>query len=173
MALLFQLRRLSIDAQRPPTCSQISRFALFTAGAVVAFGVLFVWRKRRQSTRYRREALVELRALARRMKEPETRPDALTALPRLVQRVCLELIEPERLEGLSGQEWLEFLDSTWPGGSFSNGPGRVLATLSYSNRAGLQTVSAEQAAEIVEIVRRWIRKHKRPLQRIAKAESRS
>jgi hypothetical protein len=173
LASLFQFRRPQPDAPAGPSGRRrIGRFALFTAGAVVAFGVLFVWRKRRQSSLYRREALAELRALAKRIESPETRPDALAALSRLVQSVCLELVGSERLERLSGQEWLELLDSTWPGGSFANGPGRVLATFSYSNRAGLQAVSADQAKEIVELVRRWIREHKRPLQRIANADNR-
>jgi Domain of unknown function (DUF4381) len=172
---LFQIRRSFPSETTPPPAppSRIGRFALFAAGAVVAFGVALVWRKRRESARYRQEALVELRALARRMQSPKARPDALAALPQLVRKTCEEFADPESIRALSGQEWLEFLDASWPGGSFSDGPGRVLATLTYSNRAGLQAVSAEQAAELVELVRRWIRGHKRPLQRIASAESRS
>ena len=142
-------------------------------GAVVVLGAAWVWSRRREASRYRRESLTRLRELIRRMRDAETRPDALAALPHLVRQTCEGFAEPEALQGLSGQEFLEFLDSTWPGGSFADGPGRVMATLSYSNRAGLRAVSEQQALELAELVRRWIREHRRPLQRMASAESRS
>ncbi|MCB1022457.1 MAG: DUF4381 domain-containing protein [Acidobacteria bacterium] len=175
MASFFQSFRRNRPVPKVPKSPPrgIGRYALFVGGAVLAFGAAWVWRGRRESARYRREALGELQRLAEGVRSPETRPDALAELPRLVRRVCLELAAPERIDALSGHEWLEFLDSTWPGGTFLDGPGRVLATLRYSNRAGLQAVTEDQALELVELVRRWIIGHRKPLQRIASRESRS
>jgi hypothetical protein len=162
-----------LERLTPKNAPRIGRFALLAAGAALAFAGGWVWMRRQHSARFRRAALTELQALAKRMESSEARPEALAALPSLVGDVCANFASPEQLRDLSGQEWLDLLDSTWPGGSFSNGPGRILPTLSYSNRAGLSAVSREQALELVELLRRWIRGHRKPLQRIARAESRS
>ena len=80
------------------------------AGAALAFAGGWVWMRRQHSARFRRAALTELQALAKRMESSEARPEALAALPSLVGDVCANFASPEQLRDLSGQEWLDLLE---------------------------------------------------------------
>ncbi|HEX2888434.1 DUF4381 domain-containing protein, partial [Vineibacter terrae] len=93
--------------------------------AVLAIGlVVAVWwlARRWWANRYRRAALAELDALA----EPTA-----GALALLVRRTALSAFPRADVAALSGSDWLAFLDRTYGGTGFTQGPGRALAAGPY------------------------------------------
>jgi len=94
----------------------------------------------RRRTAYRRAALAEL----------ATYPDD-NALALLIRRTALAAYPRARVASLSGRAWLSFLDRTGSGSSFTDGPGKSLATAPYRDTA------AETGAR--QAVSRWIRHH--------------
>ena len=103
----------------------------------------FAWRRYRRNA-YRREALDLL----------DTTPPQ--ELPALVKRVALAATPRTEVASLTGDPWLEFLDRTYGGNGFSNGPGRALATLSFAAAAP----DAGVPGELHDLVALWIRKHR-------------
>jgi Ca-activated chloride channel family protein len=56
---------------------------------------------------------------------------------------------------LAGPAWLAFLDSTYDGSEFSEGPGRLLASAPYQRTAP----GGGEVRPLAALVRRWIRGH--------------
>ena len=110
---------------------------------MLATWAALAWR-RHQRNAYRREALALLET---------TRPQAL---PALVKRVALAAAPRTEVASLTGDSWLAFLDSSYGGHGFSNGPGRALATLSFAPAAP----DAGVPADLHDLVALWIRKHR-------------
>lgn len=110
--------------------------------AVLAVAVRRVWLHRRASA-YRRAALAELKGTG-------NDPAALSVL---VRRTALAAFARPEVAGLSGDDWLSFLDRSYGGSGFSDGPGRVLATASARPDAG-------HDPELVTLVGKWIRTHR-------------
>lgn len=114
--------------------------------ALVLLSVL-VWHllKRWRRDAYRRAALGELAHSA---------PDA-SSLALLVRRTALAAYPRAAVASLFGDAWLTFLDKTYGGSGFSDGPGKALATAPYQD---------ETAGEPLRLlVKEWIKKHRREL----------
>ena len=58
---------------------------------------------------YRRQALVELNGIERRVLDPQTRHDAVGDLAELLKRVALVAWKREEVATLSGAAWIDFL----------------------------------------------------------------
>jgi hypothetical protein len=99
-----------------------------------------MWR-RWQANAYRRAALVELASAG----------DDPAAIADILRRTALAAWPRGRVASLAGPDWLLFLDETGGGGSFSNGPGQVLARAPYSATA--------PAPDLKDLAARWIRRH--------------
>lgn len=110
--------------------------------AVLATWAVLAWRRYRRNA-YRREALAQV----------ESTP--LNALPALVKRVALAAAPRAQVAALTGDDWLAFLDRTYGGDVFTNGPGRPLAALSFEPAA----IDQRSAADLRHLVALWIRKH--------------
>ena len=93
--------------------------------------------------RFRREALNELETISP------------TDLPSLVKRVCLCIGQREQVASLSGEDWLHFLDQSGSTTDFTQGPGKILLTLSYSPDASIDLNSPE-FSDLKSSVRTWI-----------------
>ena len=61
---------------------------------------------------------------------------------------------------LNGEPWLQFLDRTYGSPGFTEGPGRLLPTLAYATPAATSALPAKELQALVELVRRWIRRHR-------------
>jgi len=74
-------------------------------GSAIAAGLLRLTRlvKRGWQNRYRREALRQLAILSESQQ--------LAALPHFLKVTALQAYSREQVAGLSGQEWLDFLDA--------------------------------------------------------------
>jgi hypothetical protein len=73
----------------------------------------------------------------------------------LVRRTALAAFPREKIAPLAGEEWLAFLDRSFAGTGFSDGPGRLLASAPYSP----MSPGERQLAALVELTDRWIRGH--------------
>lgn len=109
--------------------------------AVTVFLVHRIW-LHRQKNAYRREALSEL-ALCRN--DP-------AAMGLLLRRTALAAYPRATVASLFGKEWLRFLDSTYGGEGFSNGPGQVLSMGPYQHMPADTTVAS--------LVEEWIKQHR-------------
>ena len=123
---------------------------------LVLIGVAFrAWRWRQRDA-YRRRALRRLDELEARAEDPTRRAEALAEIPVLVKRAALDAWPRERVSDLSGRAWLAFLDDTYGGDGFTNGPGHHLPALAYAE----PDVGAEDAEGLFETVRSWILEHR-------------
>ena len=112
----------------------------------VALGLaVLAWRlaARRRASAYRRAAL---RELARRSDSP-------AAVAAIVRRTALAAYPRRDVAGLTGDDWLRFLDRTSGSEAFTTGAGRALAAAPYAPRV-------EVDPEVVAgLARRWIERH--------------
>lgn len=117
------------------------------------------WRRWRAANRYRRAASAQLRALEALLADPVRRSDALVAIPPLVKQTALSFLPRQEIAGLSNNEWLVFLDRTYPPGGFAQGSGRLLPRLAYGAPADLALISISEVTDLLSLVRRWITHH--------------
>lgn len=143
---LVELIELLEEVPEPPPIPLTPQ----TPGWIVVGGValvLFVlavralWRRWRANA-YRRAAL---RAL-------EGAGDDPAAIAAILRRAALVAYPRTEIAPLAGDGWLTFLDSTYPGGGFADGPGRVLAAAPYRPQPA--------SPELRRIATDWLRKHK-------------
>lgn len=110
--------------------------------AVVVFlAVRWLWMHWRANA-YRRAAL---RALDKVEDDP-------VAIASILRRAALVAYPRSEIAPLSGDGWLAFLDSTYPGSGFENGPGRAVASAPYRPHT--------KSPELHRIAKDWLRKHK-------------
>lgn len=100
-----------------------------------------VWRRYRRNA-YRREAVALVESIP------------LDSLPALVKRVALAAAPRTEVASLTGDDWLAFLDRTYGGDGFTNGPGRPLAALSFQPTA----LDQRSSDHLRQLVATWIRK---------------
>lgn len=136
------------DIIAPEPVSLLPQTAGWIVLGFVLIASLTAWvvlaRRRYRRNTYRREALELLDA---------TPPQAL---PALVKRVAIAARPRTEVAALTGDSWLDFLDRSYGGDGFSNGPGRALATLSFAPAAP----DARVPDELHDLVALWIRKHR-------------
>jgi hypothetical protein len=71
-------------------------------------------------------------------------------LSRLLRRYAIARFPGSRVAGLSGEDWLDFLDAHGGEGRFRRGPGRVLIDLPYRSAGDLPE------ADLAGLVESWI-----------------
>jgi len=138
-----------------------------TIGWYVVFGmILFIagwWvygRLRRfRKNRYRRLALAELAVIERELQQPEKRVKALAEIPVLLKGTALSAFPRSEVAALSGKNWLSFLDKTMGGKDFTEGEGRLLPELAYAPVQRIAQLSDERIGNLLQLVRRWIKRH--------------
>jgi hypothetical protein len=139
-----------------------------TAGWYAVLGLIVVlagwWvygRFRRfRKNRYRRFALAELGVIERDLQQPEKRARALAEIPVLVKRTALAAFSRSEVAGLSGEEWLAFLDKTVGGKVFTEKEGRLLPELAYAPGPRISKLPDEMIGQLIQLIHLWIRTHK-------------
>ncbi|NBC23292.1 MAG: DUF4381 family protein [Gammaproteobacteria bacterium] len=111
--------------------------ALMLAGAAA-----WAWLSWRRRTRVRRAALAELRRIERDYAAEGDVARLAKDLSTLMRRAAITAEERHRVAGLTGEEWLAWLDRGLDGRPFSEGPGRCLAEAPYRPDAEEQVVDA-------------------------------
>ncbi len=118
--------------------------------AAFGYGIhqgLRAWRRRRP----RRAAVRAVAELRRRLQSGES-PEVVTAeLSTLVRRAAMSRHPRERVAGLTGRDWLAFLDDDQH--HFTTGIGRCLATAPYTRE---QTVDLEALLSVCE---QWLKRN--------------
>ena len=126
--------------------------------ALIQLTVMVV--RRRRTNRYRWLALARLARIETALVEPSSRADAVTALAVLVKQTALAFRPRSEVGALSGAPWLRFLDESYGGTGFTEGPGRLLAVLAYSTPVTQNRLPAAELEALVGLVRLWIRRHR-------------
>jgi hypothetical protein len=136
--------------------------------AVLAIGLLAVtawalwrWQRHREANRYRTEALAALAQLPTALDDPRARAETLTAVGVLLKRTALAAFHRDQVAELSGPRWAGFLGEQVRSG-VSKDVAAVLDDLEYRGPAALGAVTADQAREVVNAARHWIKEHRVP-----------
>jgi hypothetical protein len=145
VTLLDLLDRL-IEAPEPPPVSMMPQtwgwavlaLILLIAGMVAA---IYMWRRYRANA-YRRYAVKELEA---------ARQDP-AAVAAILRRTALAAYPRRDVAGLTGDNWLRFLDAQVSGHDFLEGPGRLVAEAPYR-------VTGSQPA-LYSIAKGWVLRHR-------------
>lgn len=126
---------------------------LLLAASVVA--VLWWFIRHWQANRYRREALAELKRIARSQGSSGCDEEQVLELSRLVRRTALAAFPREAVAPLTGVTWLSFLDRSYGGQDFSQGAGCLLASVPYQHTPP----KSIRLKELTRLVRKWIKVH--------------
>ena len=110
--------------------------------AAVLFWLARRWHLRRRANAYRRAALT---ALAEAGDDP-------ARLAAILRRTALAAYPRAEVAGLQGEAWLAFLDRTYDGIGFREGPGRAVAVAPYAPTAPAPGLAPLAAA--------WVRGHR-------------
>ena len=105
------------------------------------------WR-RRQRNAYRAAALGELDRVARE-------PAGLPRIAQIIKRTALVTMPRQRIAGLSGEDWLRWLQQSGNGVTFSEKSRQLLCEKLY----GAGQSSAQEIEELTKTARAWIRRH--------------
>ncbi|MBK1720129.1 DUF4381 domain-containing protein [Thiocystis violacea] len=111
------------------------------------------WLKRWRATAVVRATRRQLDALGWQLEADGDARRYSAALSRLLKRLALARYPRERVAGLSGYGWLEFLDATGGGGGFSQGAGRVLVESAYRP----ETEAQPDPERLRELVLGWVK----------------
>lgn len=74
-------------------------------------------------------------------------------LSQLLRRYAAQRFGPAGIVGLTGRDWLEFLDAHGGGGGFCNGVGAILETRPY------QLTGDFDAAALINLVSHWLQEN--------------
>lgn len=109
---------------------------------------------------YRRWALEKLEDISRVIGKKLGLEKPLREIPILVKQTALHAYPRGEVASLCGDDWLRFLDASYGGTGFSDGPGRILAHTAYETDQELGRYRQEDIKQLLKLVRRWIKKHR-------------
>jgi len=115
------------------------------------------WAKYWWRNRYRREALRQLEQIQQRA--GKQLQDVVAVLPHYIKVTALQAYPRQDVAGLSGNNWLAFLDAHYSGPSFSEGVGKKLLSVAYLPYEQWHLNDKESHA-LINMSRRWIAKHR-------------
>ena len=122
-------------------------------GAIVA--LLLV--RRHQRRRPLQCAVRELDTLARAHAHTSDSVELARGISRVLRRYALWRFPQDRVAGLSGAAWLQFLDARGGHGAFTSGAGSVLGDLPYRPAATGAALSDRETEVLVALARQWLR----------------
>jgi hypothetical protein len=148
---------------------QSIRYTPQTIGWLILFGlilILFIWivyrrYRYRKANQYRQWALEKLQDIERILRQNLSLEKALAEIPVLVKQTALHCFPREKIASLSDDNWLRFLDASYGGTDFTDGPGQTLEQTAYLPPKRLEQYKEEEIRELIHTVRRWIKKHRR------------
>lgn len=146
------------DITTPEPLSYIPQTTAWYLLAAVLLLILVaaLWRlaARYRVNRYRREALAALMEIER---QSATDSHSETQVAAVLRRTALSIYPRASVASLHGRTWLKFLDQSYGGKDFSDGPGRVIANAAYQPT---HLLSAHDRAGLLRVAQSWVRKHR-------------
>ena len=124
--------------------------------AVFATTIWLGWRTRRQN-RYRRLALKQLEQSNPDSDDPQR---YLQAVNQLLKQTLLSAPQPVAAMGLTGSQWLAYLNRSGNTTLFSEGAGRLLLEGPYLPPSAVDTIDREQLRALHCAVQQWIKQHR-------------
>lgn len=120
--------------------------------AVPLLIIFLIWVYKRLT---RKTALKTAKKILFQIKQDASRNNLqkLCDLSVLVRRVAISLSPREKAAGLTGRQWLEFLDSSVKGTPFSEGIGQLLADAPYRNTQPTET----EISQLIELCENWLK----------------
>ena len=134
-------------------------YVLFALVGLTVVWLLWRWYRSYRANRYRREALLQLDRIVEDLGDREKHSSALSELPALTKQTALAFAARDQIASFSDGPWLTFLDSTYKGNAFTEGPGRLLPDLSYASPFRLSSLRDDELKELITLLRNWIRRH--------------
>jgi len=116
--------------------------------------------RRHKANQYRRWALERLEHISRVLNQNLGLEKPLREIPVLVKQTALHAYPRPEVASLSGETWLRFLDSSYGGTGFSEGPGQLLTQTACLPDEGFKEFKSEDIQQLLELVRRWIKSHR-------------
>lgn len=118
--------------------------------ALSLIGVLILYRRR-----YRERAAIRgLKAVARVLADGAAPVECVQRISMILRRFAMSVSSSRAVAGLTGEEWLSFLDGCWGRDEFSAGIGRVLIFGPY---APANRVSADDVGALNTLCLEWVR----------------
>lgn len=122
--------------------------------AAVAAAGLAYFVLRLLATRRERAAAQAIRRVVARLDSGEAPVACMQQISSVLRRFVISVSGANaRVAGLTGRDWLEYLDSRWDRAAFSSGPGTDLVVAPY---APPERVSAESVREIARLSLEWV-----------------
>jgi hypothetical protein len=159
------LTRLRDVVTPPPVSYTPQTIGWYVLGVLVVALIAWMvsrWLAHRRATRYRREALAELRRIEATL-SAGVAASVIVELDSLIKRVALVTFGREAVAPLAGSDWLSFLDRTSRSTAFTAGDGRPLGELPYQPVSERESIPVERMQALAAVVRRWIRSHRVPV----------
>ncbi|MBL4775481.1 MAG: DUF4381 domain-containing protein [Mariprofundus sp.] len=99
-------------------------------------------------------ALLELTVIEQRHAEDDRQ--AIADISQLLRRCALQLTNSSAVAGLTGEHWLNWLDSRWQRDDFSQGNGRILIDAPYRKSDPDTAVVMVVVKDMCQISRDWL-----------------
>jgi hypothetical protein len=130
---------------------------LLAASTLIAIAtIVFFFVRHRRRNAYRRAALAILNDIES-LRVNGDHSLYLQQLNQLLKQTALVMDDSKNISGLSGKQWLQFLDSSGNTTGFSTGAGSILADGQYR-----PAVAADDLTALQQLAARWIREHRPP-----------
>ncbi|WP_353476742.1 DUF4381 domain-containing protein (plasmid) [Salipiger sp. H15] len=142
---LLKLLEMPPDPAQVSYAPQTAGWWVMAAAALIVLAAL-VWAllRHRRANAYRRAAL-------RALEQADDDPAQIAAV---LRRTAVAAYPRRQVAKLYGEAWLNFLDTSFAGEGFADGPGRVLSSAAYRPVAAADPL-------LRSLAERWIRSHKR------------
>jgi hypothetical protein len=118
-------------------------------GSLILIGLLiasYFWYRHYQRNLYRREALKTLEAI--------TKPEQALEIFVVLKRTAIHAFGREKVGGLAGRDWLQFLEKTGKNVTLANQE-RQIQTAIYQ----AEPISSDAQRQILSNAKQWIRTH--------------
>jgi hypothetical protein len=153
------LKEIALPDPVAYTPQTIGWYSLFAAALILIVWLSYRGYRRWMANRYRTFALRRLDDIEQELRQPDSRINALTAIPVLIKQTALKCYRRAEIAQMSGKEWLAFLDKSYGGTGFSRGVGQLLPDLSYQAAINLEQIESARLRELLSLIKEWIRKH--------------
>ncbi len=114
--------------------------------------ILLIWLYKRLT---RKTAIKTANNILAQIKQDQTRDNLqkLSDLSVLVRRVAISMSPRAKAAGLTGRQWLEFLDRSVKGLPFSDGVGRLLADAPYRKTPPTE----QELSQLIDLCEDWLK----------------